>query len=84
MLGGGLGSGARVFALHLGPVARRASDVLRRVAQARIAVEASPGTQTEEDLARTSFKSVLHLDGIVARVEYKQGTSGGLSLVGAV
>jgi hypothetical protein len=40
--------------------------------EARISVEATPGAQTEEDLARTSLKPLLHLDGIVARVEDEQ------------
>jgi len=53
-------------------VATRASDVLRRVAQARVAVEAAPGAQAEEDLARASLQSLLHLDGVVARIEDEQ------------
>src|SRR5215208_4209079 len=77
MLGGGFGPGQGVRALHLGPVATRASDVFRRVAQARVAVEATPRAQTDEDLARASLKPLLHLDGIVARVEDEQGSSGG-------
>src|SRR5215212_8257216 len=76
MLGGGFGPAQGVRALHLGPVATRASDVFRRVAQARVAIEASPRSQTDEDLARTSLKPLLHLDGIVARVEDEQGSRG--------
>src|SRR5215210_4602122 len=72
MLGGGVGPGARVSALHLGPVPTRASYVLRGVGEARDAVEESPGAQAEEDLARTSFKPLLHLDGVVARIEDEQ------------
>src|SRR5919107_3137252 len=78
MLCGGLGPGARIVALHLRPVATGASDVLRRVAEARIAVEAAPGAQAEEYLARTALQCSLHLDGVVARVEDEQGD--GLSL----
>jgi hypothetical protein len=59
-------------------VATRASDVLRRLAEARIAVKASPRPQTEEDLARRSLQPLLQLHGIVARIEYEQG-NGGLS-----
>ena len=73
MLGGGVGPGARVSALHLGPVATGASDVFRRVAQTRVAVEAAPGAQAEEDLARAPLQSLLHLDGVVARIEDEQG-----------
>jgi hypothetical protein len=50
-----------------------ASDVLRWVAQARVAVEAASRPQTEEDLARAPFEPLLHLDGIVARIEDEQG-----------
>src|SRR5829696_2815521 len=77
MLGGRFGPGRGLRALHLGPVATRASDVLRRVAQARVAVEAATRSQTEEDLARASLQPLLHLDGIVARIEDEQGGSGG-------
>src|SRR5215203_4456467 len=42
VLCGRFGPGARVFALHLGPVATRASDVCGRIGEARVAVEATP------------------------------------------
>jgi hypothetical protein len=76
VLGGRLGPGPGVRALHLRSVATGTTHVLRRVAQARVAVKASPGAQTEEDLARKSFEPLLHLDGIVARVEDEQGNVG--------
>jgi hypothetical protein len=47
--------------------------VLRRIAQARIAVEATPGTQTEEDLAWAPLQCSLHLEGVLARVDDEQG-----------
>ena len=47
----------------------------RRVAEARVAVEAAPRSQTDEDLARTPLQPLLHLDGIVARIEDEQGSS---------
>jgi hypothetical protein len=75
MLGGKLWPGARLSALHLGPVATGTSDVFRRVAEARIAVEAAPGSQADEDLARTPLKALLHLDGVVARIEDEQRSS---------
>jgi hypothetical protein len=56
MLGGGFGPGARVRAPHLGPVAPRASDVFGRVREARVAVEAAPGAQADEDLARAPLQ----------------------------
>jgi len=73
VLGRGLGPGTRIVAFHLRSVPTRASDVLRRVAEARIAVEAAPGAQTEEYLAATPFEPPLHLDGIVACIEDEQG-----------
>jgi len=54
-------------------VATRASDVLRRVAEARVAVEAAPGAQADEDLRRGLLQCSLQLDGIVAGVEDEQG-----------
>jgi hypothetical protein len=54
-------------------VAPGASDVLRRVAQARVAVEAPPRPQADEDLAWAPLQCSLHLDGVVARVEDEQG-----------
>jgi hypothetical protein len=47
--------------------------VLGRVAEARIAVEAAPGTQAEEYLAWAPLQCSLHLDGIVARIEDEKG-----------
>src|SRR5215211_2695148 len=72
MLGGRFGPGARIIALHLRSVATRTSDVFRRVAQARVAVEAAPRPQADEDLARTSLEPSLHLDRVVTRVEDEQ------------
>jgi len=74
MLGGRFGPGARIIALHLRPakLATRASDVFGRVRETRVAIEASPGAQADEYLARTSLESLLHLDGIVARIEDEQ------------
>jgi hypothetical protein len=46
--------------------------VFGRVAQARVAVEAAPGAQADEDLAGAPLQSLLHLDGIVARIEDEQ------------
>ena len=40
-----------------------------RVREARVAVEAAPGAQADEDLARAPLQSLLHLDGVVARIE---------------
>jgi hypothetical protein len=54
-------------------VATRASDVLRWVAEARIAVEAPSRSQADEYLAWAPLYPHLHLDGIVARVEDEQG-----------
>jgi hypothetical protein len=51
--------------------------VFRRLAQARVAVEAAPGAQADEDLARAPLQSLLHLDGIVARIEDEQRGSVG-------
>src|SRR5215208_7717275 len=70
----GLGPGAWVPALHLRPVATRPSSVGGWASEARIGVEATPGPQTDEDLARSPFQPLLHLlDGIVAGVEDEQG-----------
>jgi hypothetical protein len=54
-------------------VATGTSDVLRLLAQAWVAVEAAPSAQAEEYLAWTLLQSLLHLDGVVARVEDEQG-----------
>jgi hypothetical protein len=40
--------------------------------EARIGIEATPGAQTDEDLAPTPLKPLLHLDGIVASIEDEQ------------
>src|SRR5215218_10290856 len=69
VLGGRLWPGARVVALHLRPVATGASDVRGRIAVARVAVEATPRPQADEDLARAPFQPPLQLDGVVARIE---------------
>src|SRR5215211_5731636 len=73
MLGGGLWPGTRISALHLRPVATRASDVCGRIREARVAVEAPPRSQANEDLARTPLEPSLQLDRVVARVEDEQG-----------
>ena len=73
MLGRGLGPGARISALHLRPVATRASDTCGRIRETRVTVEAPPRPQTDEDLARAPLQYSLHLDGVVARVEDEQG-----------
>ena len=54
-------------------MATGASDVLRRVAQARVAVEAPPHSQAEEYLAWALLQCSVHLDGVIARVEDEQG-----------
>jgi hypothetical protein len=40
--------------------------------ETRISVEATPGPQTDEDLARTSLKPLLQLHRIVSSVEDEQ------------
>ena len=46
----------------------------RRIAEARVAVEATPRPQGDEDLARrTPLQCSLQFDGVVARVEDEQG-----------
>ena len=52
-----------------------ASDVLRRVAQARVALEAPPRPQAEEDLAWAPLQCSVHLDAVLARLEDEQGDS---------
>ena len=47
--------------------------MFRRVVQTRVAVEAATGAQAEEDLARAPLQSLLHLDGVLARIEDEQG-----------
>jgi hypothetical protein len=47
--------------------------VLGRIREARVAVEASPSAQTDEDLAWAPLKLSLDLDRVVARIEDKQG-----------
>jgi hypothetical protein len=46
--------------------------VCGRASEARIAVEATPRPQTDEDLARTSLQPLLELHRIVASVEDEQ------------
>jgi hypothetical protein len=55
-------------------VATRPSSVSRRTSEARIAVEATPGAQTDENLAWSSLKSLLQLHRIVASVKDEQGS----------
>jgi len=43
-----------------------------RAGEARIAVEATPSPQADEDLARTSLEPLLELDGIITSVEDEQ------------
>jgi len=57
-------------------VASGASDVCGRIAEVRVAVEATPRPQADEYLARAPIEPSLQLDGIVAGVEDEQG--GGL------
>jgi len=54
-------------------VATRASDVLRRITEARVAVEATPRPQADEYLAWASLQGSLQLDWVVARVEDEHG-----------
>jgi hypothetical protein len=54
-------------------VATRPSGFGGRTSEARIAVEAASCPQTDEYLARAPLESLLHFDGIVARVEDEQG-----------
>jgi hypothetical protein len=54
-------------------LATGASDVRRRIREARVAVEATPCPQAHEDLAVAPLESLLQLHGIVARVEDEQG-----------
>ena len=50
-----------------------------RTGEARVAVEATPRSQADEDLARAPFEPLLQLDGIVASVEDEQGGAPPLS-----
>jgi hypothetical protein len=54
-------------------VAAQPSRFGGRTGEARIAVEAASCPQTDKYLARAPLKSLLHLDGIVTRVEDEQG-----------
>ena len=56
-------------------MATRASDGCGRIREARVAVEAAPRPQTDEDLARTSLEPSLQLDRVVAPVEDEQGNN---------
>jgi hypothetical protein len=47
--------------------------VRRRITEARVAVEAPPGAQAEEDLARAPLELALQLDGVLAGIEDEQG-----------
>jgi hypothetical protein len=62
-------------------VATGAPDVCWWLREARVAVEAASRSQTDEDLASASLESLLQLDGVIARVEDKQGSSGPILLV---
>ena len=73
VFGGGFGPGRGIRALHLRPVAARPSGLGGRTGKAGIAKEAAPGAQTDEYLARAPFEPLLHLDGIVTRVEDEKG-----------
>src|SRR5215207_7441345 len=50
------------------------SSVSRWSGEARIGVEATPGAQTEEDLARSPLQCLLHLDRIIASLKDEQGS----------
>jgi len=54
-------------------VAPRTSDVCGRIREARVTVEATPRSQTDEDLARACLEPSLDLDRVVARVEDEKG-----------
>jgi hypothetical protein len=69
VFGLGFGSGERIITLHLRAAAARPSGFGRRTSEARIAVEAASCSQADEYLARAPLESLLHFDGIVARVE---------------
>src|SRR5215213_3444453 len=69
MLGRPLSPGRGIRALHLRPVATRASYVCGRIREARVTVEAPSRSQADEDLARAPLQPPLQLDGVVARVE---------------
>jgi hypothetical protein len=62
-------------------VATGASDVCGWIRETRVAVEAPTRSQTDEDLARASLESLLQLDGVIARVEDEQRSSGPLLLI---
>jgi hypothetical protein len=47
--------------------------VFEQIREARVAVEALPRSQTDEDLARTPLQPPLQLYGVVSRVEDEQG-----------
>src|SRR5215211_1291834 len=66
VLGGRLGPGARIVALHLRPVATWPSEARGWTGEARIAIEATSCPQTDEDLAWSFLLSLLYLDGIIA------------------
>ena len=73
----GIGPGARIVALHLRSVSTRSTDVRGRFGEARVAVEATPGAQADENLARTApLQALLQLHRVVARVEDEHGSSG--------
>ena len=46
-----------------------------RIGEARIAVEATPRPQADEDPARATLQRPLQLRGVVARAEDEQGTA---------
>ena len=70
------GSGQVLGSLHLifGPW-RRGRPVRAGTSEARIGLEATPSSQTDEDLTQSPLlQPLLHLDRIVARVEDEQGS----------
>src|SRR5215208_7228091 len=67
------GPGARIRTLHLGPVTTWPSSGCRWTSEARIGVEATPRSQTDEHLARTLLKPLLQFHGIVACIKDEQG-----------
>jgi hypothetical protein len=65
VLGRGFGPGTRIVALHLRAVAAWSAGEDGGTSEARIGIEATPSSQTDEDLARALLEPLLQLHGIV-------------------
>lgn len=65
--------GSAHFILGPAELAARPSGVGGRTTEARIAVEATPRTQADEELAYGTLQSLLELDGVVSGVKDEQG-----------